>query len=690
MKNTILSASVSAIALSLGVSAIASAQSLDYAAMSDLFGEPVTAGATGAPQRSSDVPATMIIITQDDIQRFPERDIPGILRHYAGVDSDRYTYGQGEASVRGYNQPMAPRLLVLVNGRQVYLDHYGYTNWSAIPVQLSEIQQIEVVKGPQSALYGFNAVSGVVNIITRNARHGEYQTGSVSVGDGGYAEASAVAGYQFSDAAALRLSIGATKADQFDVGPFGNIPGTGTTEAYIPTVDFDRLTGAAELTGAIADFDYSLEATYAHVIQPEMFPLFFTGGADTISSSVKGEVSSDTDFGIITARAYRNELSVDYTTTATQDVTVPFENAVTVLQLQDIFKIGTNNTFRLGYEWRRNETASSPDTTNGDLVYTVNAVSGMWSRNLNSDWTFTVAGRYDMLELERDQAPAAFYGYSQADYDQSIEEFSYNVALSWKIDPQSTLRLTTGRGIQAPSPAEFGFTLTSNIQTPFGPLPAAFVGNPAIEPTTITSYELAYDRQLTSDIQLRAALFQVETESIKGFFGATPDSVDLAAVPFPRFEFRFSNQGDSSMLGAEVSLTGQHGNWRWGTNASIYDIEDSLTVNQAGFTHPIAFESGTPDLRVNANLGWSGDGWTVDGYVNHVAGSTQPREFAFGLPTLVDVDAFTAVSVRVNRELSDTLDLSFSAQNANFGDGEQVSSGPGVEARYWVGLTASF
>ena len=96
MKMHHLTTSISALALTVAFSAAASAQSLDYTAMSELFGEPVTAGATGAPQRASDVPATMIIITQADIERFPEYDIPGILRHYAGIDYNRYGYGDGQ------------------------------------------------------------------------------------------------------------------------------------------------------------------------------------------------------------------------------------------------------------------------------------------------------------------------------------------------------------------------------------------------------------------------------------------------------------------------------------------------------------------------------------------------------------------------------------------------------------------
>ena len=56
--------------------------------------------------------------------------------------------------------------MVLINGRQVYMVDYGRIVWGNLPVQLNEIRQIEVIKGPNSALYGFNAVGGVINIIT--------------------------------------------------------------------------------------------------------------------------------------------------------------------------------------------------------------------------------------------------------------------------------------------------------------------------------------------------------------------------------------------------------------------------------------------------------------------------------------------------------------------------------------------
>src|SRR5690349_12868807 len=64
----------------------AAAQSIDYNALETLFGEPVTMSATGKPQRASEVPATMEIITADDIRRSGATNIPDILRHYAGIN----------------------------------------------------------------------------------------------------------------------------------------------------------------------------------------------------------------------------------------------------------------------------------------------------------------------------------------------------------------------------------------------------------------------------------------------------------------------------------------------------------------------------------------------------------------------------------------------------------------------------
>lgn len=110
----------------------------------------------------------MDIVTDREIRASGAQDIPELLRRYAGVDVSRNFRDQADVNIRGYNQAYANRLLVLINGRQVYMDLFGMTLWNSFPVRMEEIKQIEIVRGPNTSLFGFNAASGVINIITYN------------------------------------------------------------------------------------------------------------------------------------------------------------------------------------------------------------------------------------------------------------------------------------------------------------------------------------------------------------------------------------------------------------------------------------------------------------------------------------------------------------------------------------------
>ncbi len=102
-----------------GLAGQAGADTIDRSALEGLFDEPVTLSATGAPQRVTDAPVNMTIISQDDIRRSGAIDLPGVLERLANVDVMRTSAGQADVSIRGYNGTFSPRLLVLFNGRQV-------------------------------------------------------------------------------------------------------------------------------------------------------------------------------------------------------------------------------------------------------------------------------------------------------------------------------------------------------------------------------------------------------------------------------------------------------------------------------------------------------------------------------------------------------------------------------------------
>src|ERR1700744_5703205 len=112
----------------------AHAQTVDYNALETVVGQAVTTSATGTPLREQDVAANMTIITADEIRQSGSRDIPEILSRVPGLDIVHEGVHTFDVGVRGYQQAMQPRLLVLIDGRQVFFDDYSRTVWENLPV----------------------------------------------------------------------------------------------------------------------------------------------------------------------------------------------------------------------------------------------------------------------------------------------------------------------------------------------------------------------------------------------------------------------------------------------------------------------------------------------------------------------------------------------------------------------------
>lgn len=119
-------------------------------------------------QPISEAPSDVYVITDEDIRQSGTTDIPTLLRQVPGMEVMQTNAVDFNVSVRGNNQLLAHKLLVLVDGRSIYIDQSGQVLWKSLPITLTEIKRIEVLKGPASAVYGFNAFDGVVNIITKS------------------------------------------------------------------------------------------------------------------------------------------------------------------------------------------------------------------------------------------------------------------------------------------------------------------------------------------------------------------------------------------------------------------------------------------------------------------------------------------------------------------------------------------
>lgn len=133
-------------------------------------------------QPLSNAATAIFVITGEDIRRSGATTLPEALRlapnlHVARADANQYAI-----SARGFNNVLANKLLVMIDGRTVYSPLFSGVFWEAQQVMLEDVQRIEVISGPGTTLWGANAVNGVINVITKPA--GETQGGLAATGMG--------------------------------------------------------------------------------------------------------------------------------------------------------------------------------------------------------------------------------------------------------------------------------------------------------------------------------------------------------------------------------------------------------------------------------------------------------------------------------------------------------------------------
>jgi iron complex outermembrane recepter protein len=122
------------------------------------------------PERVGIAAAAISVITGDDIRRAGVTTIADAIALADGVHVARFNNGTWAISARGFNQNTANKLLVMVDGRTVYSPLFAGVFWNTLDYVLEDIARIEVIRGPGATLWGANAVNGVINIITRDAR----------------------------------------------------------------------------------------------------------------------------------------------------------------------------------------------------------------------------------------------------------------------------------------------------------------------------------------------------------------------------------------------------------------------------------------------------------------------------------------------------------------------------------------
>jgi len=163
-----LAAAVAGACAGLATAATTPAADLSALSLEELSSITITS-VSGRAEPLSEAPASIFVITANQIRRSGATTLPEALRLAPNLQVARLDAGQYAVSARGFNNAIGNKLLVLIDGRTIYTSFFSGVLWDQQDVLLEEIERIEVISGPGATLWGTNAVNGVINVVTRSS-----------------------------------------------------------------------------------------------------------------------------------------------------------------------------------------------------------------------------------------------------------------------------------------------------------------------------------------------------------------------------------------------------------------------------------------------------------------------------------------------------------------------------------------
>jgi outer membrane receptor for ferrienterochelin and colicin len=493
-------------------------------------------------QPISQAPSNVYVITDEDIRHSGAIDIPTLLRRIPGLEVMQMNGADFNVSVRGNNQPGANKLLVMVDGRSIYVDVQGQVIWKLLPVTLPEIKRIEVLKGPAAAVWGFNAFDGVINIITKSPE--EMKGTTFQFGGGNYE------------------TIAASAIQAGTVGKFGYRLSVGHNQ----TADWanrDMLAFRDNLVNVLTEYALSSESKIkvsGGLVDSNAFNSLLAQDVISPAKPSQGYASVGYVRPNFLIRAFWNR----YTDTSRPVFLPPLDQFLTVtardgslaqqfsadtynIDIQHSLDVLARNRFTYGVNYRYNTLTSNATSQYGTENRLGFFVQDEW--NFANPFTLSAGLRYDL--------------------DTFINPtISPRVALLYSPSPDHTFRLSGSVAYRPPTLFE---RYSANLVTTNPPLPpetTVVAGGTNLSPEQIISYELGYQGWYWQHrLRVRADAF---FNHISDLISAQNQSSTVATY--------VNAPGSADIYGAEAGIEFLATKWLTGfANYSYQDIRQDFT-----------------------------------------------------------------------------------------------------------------
>jgi iron complex outermembrane receptor protein len=451
------------------------------------------------PEKLADAASAIQVITGEEIRRSGASSLPEALRLAGNLETVQVNAAQWSISARGFNAPLSNKMLVLIDGRSVYSPLFSGVFWENQDVLLEDVDRIEVISGPGAAVWGANAVNGVINVTSKNSK----DTPGLFVETGG--------GTSLRDFGAVRYGGAISPTIHFRVyGKYADRASTVFATGQDAGNDWEGSQGGFRL-------DDEASANDLLTLQGDLYQstIQLAGSQDIVmrGGNVLGRwshtLSDNSDFKlqVYSDRAERDSGSSFNDTLTTNDV--DFQHRLPVGTRQDV-------VWGAGYrlvqdDFRSGSVGLRPEQT------TLRTVSAFVQ---------------DEIALKPDRVHLTL-GTKLEHNDYTGLEVQPSVRLAWKPSENQTVWGAVSRAVRTPARIDRDYYI-----------PPLSFGSPDLESEELIAYELGYRAQPYERLSLSIATYYNDYDRIRSIEPVNPP----APVPLV---FRNGQEGES--YGAEVS-----------------------------------------------------------------------------------------------------------------------------------------
>ena len=508
----------------------ANSEPLKQLSLAELGNVEVTT-ASKEPEKISKTPAAIFVLTQDDIRRSGATSIPEVLRLVPGVEVARISSNQWSVNIRGLGSGFSKSVLVLIDGRSVYTPLYAGVYWDVQNVLLEDVERIEVIRGPGGTIWGSNAVNGVINIITKNAKDTRGTYASTSVGNveqnqsgvrygGAHGNNLNYRAYAMGFGQNAEFHAGGGNYDAWQLGQAGFRTDSQLTDLDTLTVQGDLYKGNVGQQVAIVSYSPPGQ-------------LNINGTQDVSGGNLLGR--------------WRRDLN------STSDV-----------QVQAYY----DRTYRLGPQLGETRNTFDIDLIHHLVLKQRNEVIwGLGARWSPSDFIQTVATLNFLPHHEDDNIYSAFVQDQIAILQSKLwltvgSKFEHNIFTGWENEPSARLLWTptshqtiwgaVTRAVRTPSRIDEDLQLTGLAQaTP--PVFACICDNRQVVSETLLGYEAGYRKLVTSSFYVDVAAFHNKYNDLVSYGDESISTVASPPPPYTLISLRAVNGIMGSTNGGEIS-----------------------------------------------------------------------------------------------------------------------------------------